>query len=330
MRRSLSARVLGWAFGLCVVGTMSCGQALAAEEERPAVLNTGVTNITEHGAGIEARINPYNTETKYEIWLECAAPEAAPASSCAPIAPQEQGGVIAANVGEQTVTVNMVGLQPSQTYEYRVAAYSTTGRSEVHWGFTTQPLGACHEVCPYKNEISFGIYESSRRYAEGALAREAERKAKAAAEQAEREAKSQMPSQPSTPANVETTPETGNVQLAATTFAVRGGHTSLVRLECLGSHSCHGRLILTAKVPARSGSRHERAHSAPVGIGTFSMFGDEAKTVSMHIDAIGRALLAAGHGRLNATLAIQELAPNSDSTWETAVHLLQSRVSAKK
>jgi hypothetical protein len=302
------------------------GQASAAGEEPPTIPNTVATYITEHGAKLEAQINPHSSETKYELWLECANSEGTP---CGPVAAQEQGGVLMPETGEQTVSVTMTGLQPDLHYSYGVAASNAAGKSQVHWGFSTQHLGACSGgICPMKSEVSLADYEGDRKYAGEAPTREAERQAKTvAAEQAEREAKSKMSGQASTPASTQTTPVDGSVALADASIRVIDGQVLRVRLACLGSQSCRGTLTFTVKAPAKS---RKPGRVAIIGTGSYSIAGDEAKMVKVNIGAAGRALLAADRGRVRARLTIQELAPGPESTWARAVDLLQRRTRVKR
>ncbi len=71
------------------------------------------------------------------------------------------------------------------------------------------------------------------------------------------------------------------------------------------------------------GRRQGRRSAVTIGTANFSIPGDEMKTVKLDIDAAGRALLNADHGRVNTSLAIFELAPNSESIRTKAVHLVQ-------
>jgi len=74
----------------------SGARALAVEGDRPTLVNAGATIITEQGAELDAQINPGNSETTYEFWLEC---QHAPGYPCEPTAPLEQAAHIAAGSG---------------------------------------------------------------------------------------------------------------------------------------------------------------------------------------------------------------------------------------
>ncbi len=208
------------------------------------------------------------------------------------------------------MSVGVTGLMPGYDYSFRVAATNAAGNAEAHIWFKTAQLGAYATMCPVKTEPSPEDLEGDRKYAEGAPAREAEQQ-RAAKEQAEREATSKAPSQ--SPARITTQPtaETdGGLSLAGTTIALQQGRVSLVKLECLSSASCRGKLTLLVNAVAKASGRHTRARPATIGVASVSIAGDEIKTVRVDLDAAGRALLRANHGRLRARVAILELAPS--------------------
>ncbi len=113
---------------------------------------------------------------------------------------------------------------------------------------------------------------------------------------------------------------------------------ALVKLECLGISSCHGKLTLTASDPtkakgaqtkgAKGAKGGKNARTATIGTVSFSVAGDETKAVKVDLNAAGRALLSADHGHCSASLAILELAP-SPSTQTKAVQLVEEKVRGK-
>jgi hypothetical protein len=320
---------------LCVLAVLAVPLAVApsalATEDEPTIVNAQATYITEQGAKLEAQINPDSSETAYEFWLECRSVSGGP---CEPVVAQVQGGHIAVGSGEQTVGVNVTGLQPDYNYLFGVVASNAAGRVEAHLSFETQQLGACATGCPYKTGVSLQSEELGRLLAEGAPAREAARQ-QAAKEQAEREtalAKGDQPAASLPAATVtsspsSTTSESGGVSLAATSVTVQSNGMALVKLECRGIASCHGKLTLTAKgsVMGKSAKGRKRAHAVPIGTVSFSIAGDEAKAVKIKLNAAGRAMLSADHGRLSASLALLELAPSPENAQIKAVHLVQRK-----
>ena len=127
---------------------------------------------------------------------------------------------------------------------------------------------------------------------------------------------------PTTPITT-TTPSTGSVSLVDTGIPVQDGRTSLVKLECLGSATCRGQLTLSAKIASKVKGKKKPARTVRIGTVSFSIPGDETKTVKLTIDAAGRALLSADHGHLSARLAILDLAPSPENTDTKTVQLMQ-------
>jgi hypothetical protein len=138
-----------------------------------------------------------------------------------------------------------------------------------------------------------------------------------------------------TPVLISTVPSTviesgGIVSLASTRIMVQSAGTALVPLDCLGIASCNGKLTLTAKSTVRTkhrGKRHSRA--VTIGVASFSIAGDEAKTVKIRLDSTGRKVLSRDHRRLVAGLAILELAPSSQDTQVKTVQLVQEKAHGK-
>jgi hypothetical protein len=100
----------------CVVsagGLCSAASVLAAEVEAPWIDNAVATGASETTGSLEAQIDPHGGETAYEFWLECQYPTGGP-SACEPVAGGQhaQGGRMSAGSEDQTVTVQMTGLQP--------------------------------------------------------------------------------------------------------------------------------------------------------------------------------------------------------------------------
>jgi len=138
-----------------------------------------------------------------------------------------------------------------------------------------------------------------------------------------------------TPAIVQP-PGKGSVSLADTGVTVQGAGVVLVKLECRGSETCSGKLTLSAKIPATSkrAAKGEKRRSwatttSTIGSASFSVAGDEAKTLQVKLDAAARAALSSDHGRLSASLAILELAPNPANIQTATVQLAQQKTRAK-
>ena len=123
----------------------------------------------------------------------------------------------------------------------------------------------------------------------------------------------------------------GYVSLASADIAVRSNGTAIVTLDCLGIASCDGELTLTAKNTLKpKGKRKKKTITVMIGTVSFSISGDEAKTLQIELDPTGRKLLSKDHRRLAARLAILELAGSPRGTQVTAVQLAQKPVRARK
>jgi hypothetical protein len=328
-RAEITARLSWTVLVLCVIvagGLVFSGaQALAVEGERPTLENAQAKNMTEHGTRLEAQINPQGNETAYEFWLECQ--NASPMySACEPVAGgrQTQVGHMTPSFGEQTVSVEMIGLQPGYEYSYRVAATDGSGRVESPpLPFHTASLGACNPMCPYISSLSLKVIEygtaAAKKHAEEGAAEE---KAKREVE-ATRTAQSPLPVASSEPVPA---PAAGGVSLGGTSITVLGNGTALVKLECLGIASCRGKLTLTAmRMTKAKGKGKEKTSTVTIGTVSFSIVGDETKAVEVKLSATGHALLGADHGHLSAQLAILELVPEPANTRTVGVRLVQQK-----
>ncbi len=133
---------------------------------------------------------------------------------------------------------------------------------------------------------------------------------------------SSTPAPPPAATPATTGPESGAVSLVNTSIAVQGSGMALVKLDCAGSMACEGHLTLTAEAKAR---KKRAASAVTVGSASFSISGDEAKTVKIKLDGTGRALLSAGHGRLSAHLAIVGLVVAPTQAQSKSVQLVRQK-----
>jgi len=314
MHRSPSTYAVWLALLACVcVGgfALSDVPALASEGERPAIVRVRAADITTDEATLEAQINPRGSETAYEFWLVCQGLRGFPCEPIAePVASQRHGGRIAAALGEQTVRVNMTGLQSGHDYYFEVAATNTYGRVE----------GPLLEVETAESGLSLGAYEASKAFAEGAPRREAERQ-QAAKEQAEREAAAN-PRQPSAPTDVQSGLEGSSVSLGSSTVEVRDDLVSLVKLRCVGVPRCRGKLTLLVNDPPKAHRKLTRLRTASIGAVSYSIEGDETKAVRVRLDALGRMLVDEDRSGVTASLAIREFPPSPESTLARTVDLV--------
>jgi hypothetical protein len=116
------------------------------------------------------------------------------------------------------------------------------------------------------------------------------------------------------------------VSTIATSLRVRIGGSTAVELGCKGGESCKGRLALRAKQLVGNGAR-KRYRTAVIGEATFSIGADAQAAIHMHLNALGRRLLKAGHGRVEASLEIDQ---KPGSTRTTNVRLIEDARGKKK
>jgi hypothetical protein len=118
------------------------------------------------------------------------------------------------------------------------------------------------------------------------------------------------------------------VALSGTNLTVQGGAVALAKLDCKEAEGCNGTLTLVAKETSKSKGHRKTTptRTVKVGTGTFSLEAGETGTAKIHLNAMGRALLSAGHGHLAASLAIEETEVHK---WTEGVRLVAQPHKAK-
>jgi hypothetical protein len=129
--------------------------------------------------------------------------------------------------------------------------------------------------------------------------------------------------------------EPGEAGLLASKLKVTGGHVT-IELRCAGVGLCAGTLTLSVKHPD-AGHHHKRPTAETIGQADFTVLPEMSASVSLPLNADGRALLAARHGKLSALLEILGAeSASSDASSATAqrlsraVHLSVSTRPAKR
>ncbi len=120
----------------------------------------------------------------------------------------------------------------------------------------------------------------------------------------------------------------GRVALVVSKLTVSGGHAT-IKLRCSGPGRCSGKLTLSARHTAGRGHA-ARLELETIGTADFTIQPGMRVSVRLPVSSAGRALLAAGHGRLSATLTIASPGSLSDGgssrsavdrPSQTAVHI---------
>jgi hypothetical protein len=117
---------------LLAVLALSAAPALAAAP--PTIEGESVSNVTEHEATLEARIDPEGLETTYEIWVaeqvECQADESCPIEFGEISQWPARRGQISAGDSNQVVSADLTHLEKESSYSFWVVATNSAGKTE--------------------------------------------------------------------------------------------------------------------------------------------------------------------------------------------------------
>jgi hypothetical protein len=147
------------------------------------------------------------------------------------------------------------------------------------------------------------------------------------------------PVAPAPPAEPEPPPApSSHVSIASASIPVQSDGEAAVKLSCKGTGTCRGKLTLTVRTQGmfekrgRSGKGGTRRFkTTTIGTASFSIAAGKTVTLELKLNPAGRALLSAGHGRLNATLTILKSSPAPPQTGNESVRLvLQKVIKGKK
>jgi secreted trypsin-like serine protease len=119
-------------------------------------------------------------------------------------------------------------------------------------------------------------------------------------------------------------PETGKVSLTGRDITVRSDGIALVKLTCAGNKNCYGKLTLSAKVTSRA--KTKRSRTITIGTATLSVAAGATATVKVRLDAVGRVLLGADHGRMSADLTVLESSTGPSQAHSEEVQLVRQKV----
>jgi microcystin-dependent protein len=125
-----------------------------------------------------------------------------------------------------------------------------------------------------------------------------------------------------------TTSTAGSVSLAGSAITVQDG-AARIKLTCTGTGTCSGKLTLTTKRTTNHGKK-KHTKIQIIGTMTFSISPGKTPTIKITLNAIGRALLSAAHGHLNATLTILKTSPSPSNTQTKSVHLTLHKATKTK
>ena len=126
-----------------------------------------------------------------------------------------------------------------------------------------------------------------------------------------------------TPTTTTATPNACSVSLASARITVKGASEATIKLTATGTDTCSGKLTLTVKTKGKKGGNQRRSRTMTIGTATFSILTGRTVNVELRLDAAGRALLGADHGRLSATLTVLKSSPAPSQTHSENVRLVQ-------
>ncbi len=120
-------------------------------------------------------------------------------------------------------------------------------------------------------------------------------------------------------------PATGrscDASLLSGRISVRGHHRAVLKLRRLGGGKCTGKLSLTVRV--RRWGHHRRGYrTQTIGRASFSIASGSTALVTVKLNAAGRRLLKAYHGRLRARVLILKSTPAPARLHTARVQLVQ-------
>jgi hypothetical protein len=291
--------------------------------------------VTSTSAVLEGTLEPAGVKLEYEFSYGEGA-------SC-------EGGVrVAEAEGENGVSAAVVGLAPDREYTVCLQAKGNEGgfvsQGETNVGraggvpvqFKT-PQSRAEVEAREARENEEALEQQAGQHARQVAAETAVREAAARKRLEEEAAASHMREEEVQGRNKHPreVPDTGGIALAGTSISVQPNGTALVKLNCLGVAGCRGKLRLRARVAAKgngngNGSgKKASVRAATIGTVSYTIAGDETKTVKLDLNAAGRALFSADRGRLSASLEILEVSPGAKNTQTKTVRLVQQRAPAK-
>ncbi len=126
-----------------------------------------------------------------------------------------------------------------------------------------------------------------------------------------------------TTAPKKTTAPFASVSLVSPAITVQRNGRAAVKLSCRGTVKCAGSLRLATKTRARK-KRHP-GKTEIIAISKFAVAPDTTAIIELKLNAAGRSLLKAAHGRLGASLTVMETSPTPSHIDKQSVRLTQRR-----
>jgi hypothetical protein len=216
------------------------------------------------------------------------------------------------------------GSQSGAFYKFTSTKATATPRT-IYWraSFTFTP-GECESPSTFTTSVRTLTVAPT----EAELAALKERQEEAARKKLEEEAAKKKEAEAPAKKKEEAAVATGSVVLDGLTVDVEHSREAAVKLTCSDVATCAGKLTLTAKSATRKG-RKMKTKATAIGTAGFSIPAGKTTTVDLALNAAGRALFGADHGRLNASLAVLRSSPAPSQTHTESVQLVQVKASGR-
>jgi hypothetical protein len=311
----------GTEYAFCLVAVNSSGETAsdpltftttAEPRSEPA------RGVTSTSATLEGTLEPAGAELRYQF--------------CYSRGPTCEGGVGTAQAeGENEVSAQVEGLTSNTEYTFCLEAkgdeasfifqgetsVGTVGAKPVH--FKTLETQAEREA-KEKLERETEAKAEAKAEAEATAAKKKQEEAAAAAKKQQEEEAAAKKKQ-----EEKVDEANSNVSLDGSVIDIESNGEATVRLTCTGTGTCSGKLTLTAKSTTKKGKK-----TKTIGTATFSISADKTATIKLTLNASGRALLSADHGRLSATLTVLKSSPIPSQTRTEKVHLVREKSRSKR
>lgn len=319
--------IAGW---LVAIGALGCamtvpalpaqGYTVGLPSQWSICFNDSQANLT----GLEASLSPDNgaTVTAGTPVIFAGHSEVSPTFAIASSSALLSSPDIDSGTGSAQVEPASSG--PPVVYSYTFTSTKTTATPRtIYWeaSFSDSGLAECAGLSPTTYTTSVRTLTVLPSPTEAAAARKQQEEA--VAKKQEEAAAAQKKNEE------ETAAATGSVSVDGVTINVQDNHEAAVKLTCAGTVTCAGGLTLTVKTNGSGKGKKKHIKTQIVSSTSFSLAPDKSAAVELELNAAGRTLLEADHGRLNATLTILQSSPAPSHTQTENVQLVQQKAHGK-
>lgn len=105
---------------------------------------------------------------------------------------------------------------------------------------------------------------------------------------------------------------------------------ALVKIRRVGTGGCRGHVTLSVKVKMGGRGRHAKSKMKAIGTANFKLSGAGTVVVKVKLNAAGRALFKAAHGRLSAHVLVYKSLPSPAQAHTSTVRLIRQRPAKRR